>query len=125
LERRAEDQRVTAYNAYSALLNKDLNKYNSDIANLTAEIASLQDRIDATNASKDDNLDRLNAKTQQRDDRRAECQEAAYDYQQRRSARDSDRQTVSDLIGHLNSNMRDLKEYIALRVAAGDTNLSE
>ncbi|CAK60569.1 unnamed protein product (macronuclear) [Paramecium tetraurelia] len=66
---------------------------------------------------------RIQAKTQQRDDRRGECQEAAYDYQQRRAARDKDRQTVSDLIGILNTNMRDLKEYIALRIAAGDKDL--
>ncbi|KAM3144971.1 hypothetical protein pb186bvf_002976 [Paramecium bursaria] len=125
LERRAEDDRVRAYNAYSGLLNKDLNKYNSDIANLEAEIASLQARIDAINNTKDDVNQRLVAKTQQRDDRRAECQEAAYDYQQRRSARDANRQVVSDLIGLLNSNLRDLKEYIALRVAAGDTNLGQ
>ncbi|CAD8046918.1 unnamed protein product [Paramecium primaurelia] len=123
LARKAEDDRVRAFEAYMSLLNKDMNKYNSSIANLTAEIQSLQDRIDATTSSQNDVLQRIQAKTQQRDDRRGECQEAAYDYQQRRSARDSDRQTVSDLIGILNSNMRDLKEYIALRVAAGDKDL--
>ena len=107
------------------LLNKDMNKLNSALAQLEAEIQSLTDRIDATTASQEDNTQRTDAKTQQRDDRRAECQEAAYDYQERRSARDADRQTVSDLIGLLNSNMRDLKEYIALRVAAGDTDLAQ
>lgn len=55
LERRAEDDRLRAYNAYSALLTKDMNKYNASIANLAAEIGSLQDRIDATNNSKEDN----------------------------------------------------------------------
>ena len=107
------------------LLNKDMNKLNSALAQLEAEIQSLTDRIDATLSSQEDNTQRTDAKTQQRDDRRAECQEAAYDYQERRSARDADRQTVSDLIGLLNSNMRDLKEYIALRVAAGDTDLAQ
>jgi len=38
----------------------------------------------------------------------------------RRAARDADRQTVSDFIGILNTNMRELREYIALRLAAGD-----
>ncbi|CAK72709.1 unnamed protein product (macronuclear) [Paramecium tetraurelia] len=118
LARKAEDDRTRAFQAYI-----DMNKYNSSIANLTAEIQSLQDRIDATTASQNDVLQRIQAKTQQRDDRRGECQEAAYDYQQRRAARDKDRQTVSDLIGILNSNMRDLKEYIALRIAAGDKDL--
>lgn len=103
-----------------ALLTKDMNKYNSDIANLESEIASLNDRIQATNDAKSDVEQRIADKTTQRDDRRAECDEAAYDYQERRSNRDNDRQTVSDLIGIINSNMRDLKEYIALRLAAGD-----
>jgi hypothetical protein len=30
---------------YVGLLNKDMNKYNTDIANLDSEIASLNDRI--------------------------------------------------------------------------------
>ncbi|CAK93171.1 unnamed protein product (macronuclear) [Paramecium tetraurelia] len=102
-----------------------MNKLNSAIANLEAEIQSLADQLAATHSSQDDNTARHEAKTQQRDDRRAECQQAAYEYQQRRSARDADRQTVSDLIGHLNTNMRDLKEYIAMRVAAGDTDLGQ
>jgi phage host-nuclease inhibitor protein Gam len=55
LARKAEDDRNRAFQAYSALLNKDMNKYNSDIANLSAEIQSLQDRIDATTSSQDDN----------------------------------------------------------------------
>jgi hypothetical protein len=58
--------------------------------------------------------------TDARHERWTECEEAAYDYQQRRSKRDEDRQTVSDIIGLVNKNLRTLKEQIALRVAAGD-----
>ncbi|CAK73747.1 unnamed protein product (macronuclear) [Paramecium tetraurelia] len=125
LARKTEDSRRQAFEAYNTLLNRDMNKLNSAIANLEAEIQSLADQLAATHSSQDDNTARHEAKTQQRDDRRAECQQAAYEYQQRRSARDGDRQTVSDLIGHLNTNMRDLKEYIAMRVAAGDSDLSQ
>jgi predicted nucleic acid-binding Zn-ribbon protein len=120
LERKAEDKRQLAYNQYNALLTKDLNKYNSQIANLDAEIASLNDRIDATTNSQNDVNQRLNDKQEQRNDRENECQEAAYDYQARRNARDQDRGIVSQLIGILNNNLRQLREYIALRLAAGD-----
>jgi len=81
LARNAEDKRQRAFEAYSGLLNKDMNKLNSALATLEAEIQSLTDRIDATLSSQEDNTQRTDAKTQQRDDRRAECQEAAYDYQ--------------------------------------------
>jgi len=103
-----------------ALLQKDMNKYNSDIATLEAEIASYNDRIDSTTNSKADVDQRIADKTEQRNDRNTECQEAAYDYQNRRNARDADRGVVSQLISILNNNLRSLREYIALRLAAGD-----
>jgi len=120
LERKAEDKRILAYNQYNALLQKDMNKYNSQIANLDAEIASLNDRIESTNNSKADVDQRIADKSEQRNDRNNECQEAAYDYGQRREQRDADRGIVSQLIGILNNNLRALREYIALRLAAGD-----
>ncbi|CAK65387.1 unnamed protein product (macronuclear) [Paramecium tetraurelia] len=125
LARKQEDAKRQQFQAYSTLLQRDINKLNSAIANLDAEIQSLADQLAATHSSLNDNNDRYAAKLQQRDDRRAEGQQAAQEYQQRRSARDADRQTVSDLIGHLNTNLRDLKEYIAQRVAAGDTDLGQ
>ena len=120
LERKAEDKRIVAFNQYVALLTKDMNKYNAQIAQLDAEIASLNDRIDATTNSKADVDQRLNDKQQQRDDRDTECNESAYDYQARRQQRDSDRGIVSQLIQVLNTNLRGLRDYIALRLAAGD-----
>jgi Skp family chaperone for outer membrane proteins len=97
-----------------------MNKYNSQIANLEAEISSLNDRLDATTNSKADVDQRIADKTEQRTDRHNECQEAAYDYQNRRNQRDADRGIVSQLISILNNNLRALREYIALRLAAGD-----
>jgi len=120
LERKAEDKRIVAFNQYMTLLTKDMNKYNSQIANLDAELASLNDRIESTNNSKADVDQRIADKTEQRNDRANECQEAAYDYGVRREQRDNDRGIVSQLIGILNNNLRALREYIALRLAAGD-----
>lgn len=45
LERRSEEQRINVYTGYKRLLNKDMNQYNSQIANLESEIASLNDRL--------------------------------------------------------------------------------
>jgi chromosome segregation ATPase len=120
LERRAEEERNQSYTNYKRLLNKDMNAYNSQIADLETEIASLTDRLNATTDSLNEVNDRISDKNTRMSDRTGECNEAAYDYQERRKKRDEDRDTVSQLIGIVNANMRDLKEIIALRLAAGD-----
>jgi len=62
---------------------------------------------------------RLESKNERKQDRYKECEEAAYDYTEKRSHRQDDRLTVSDVLGIVNVNLRDLKEEIALRMAAG------
>jgi predicted nucleic acid-binding Zn-ribbon protein len=54
LERKAEDDRINAFTQYMGLLQKDMNKYNSELANLDAAIASLTDRIDSTTNAQND-----------------------------------------------------------------------
>jgi len=54
LERKAEDDRINAFTQYMGLLQKDMNKYNADLANLDAAIASLTDRIDSTTNTQTD-----------------------------------------------------------------------
>jgi uncharacterized protein involved in exopolysaccharide biosynthesis len=63
LERKAEEQRIQVYSGYKKLLNKDMNQYNSQIANLEGEIASLKDRLNATTNSFNEVQARLDDKT--------------------------------------------------------------
>jgi hypothetical protein len=45
LERKTEDQRDVSHNQFKTLLQKSLNQYNSQIANLDAEVESLSARL--------------------------------------------------------------------------------
>ncbi|CAK80252.1 unnamed protein product (macronuclear) [Paramecium tetraurelia] len=120
LERFAEDKRVQAYEKHKHLLNRDLQSAESILANTQATLQSLNDSIQQAQNSISTIQQRLDYYQDTRQQRFVECEEAAYDYQQARSARDNNKQLVSDLIGLVNKHLRVLREQLALRVAAGD-----
>ncbi|KAM3129070.1 hypothetical protein pb186bvf_018848 [Paramecium bursaria] len=108
LEKKAEDERANWYKQYQKMLGTDFQKYDSMIENLKVEIQNLIDRL---NAAKNKIIDydmRLESKTQMKEDRYKECQEGAYDYEQRRKNRQTDRQTISECIGLLNRLKRNI-----------------
>ncbi|CAD8180565.1 unnamed protein product [Paramecium octaurelia] len=120
VERKAEEERVRWYTEYQKFMNTDFKIYDKEIDELEALIQSLKDRL-ADNHKKIDDLNlRLESKEYTKEDRRNECQQAAYDYTQRRTSRADDRNIVSEVVGLLNVNIRDLKETLAQKMAAGD-----
>ncbi|CAD8073969.1 unnamed protein product [Paramecium primaurelia] len=120
LQRFAEDKRVEAYNKTRKLLVIALTVAGSELANAESDFASVSDIIRQVEASLDNTNQRLDLLHERRTDRWNQCEEAAKDYADARSARDSDRQVVSDTIGLVNKALRTLREQLALRQAAGD-----
>jgi len=121
LERFAEDKRIEAFKKARHLLVLSLTAANVDLANVSAELASINDQIAQTETSLDNTNQRIENLEGARGDRYNQCEEAAADYQDGRTARDADRQVVSDCIGLVNTNLRTLKEQLALRLSAGDS----
>ncbi|CAD8170012.1 unnamed protein product [Paramecium octaurelia] len=120
LQRFAEDKRVEAYNKTRKLLVIALTVAGSELANAESDFASVSDIIRQVEASLENTNQRLELLHERRTDRWTQCEEAAKDYADARSARDSDRQVVSDTIGLVNKALRTLREQLALRQAAGD-----
>ncbi|CAD8199311.1 unnamed protein product [Paramecium pentaurelia] len=120
VERKAEEERVRWYTEYQKFMNTDFKIYDKEIGDLEAQIQSLKDRLAEYQKKMDDLNIRLESKEYTKEDRRNECQQAAYDYTQRRTSRADDRNIVSEVVGLLNVNMRDLKETLAQKMAAGD-----
>ncbi|KAM3135758.1 hypothetical protein pb186bvf_012155 [Paramecium bursaria] len=120
LERFAEDKRVQAYIKHQHLLQRDINAAKSILADVQATLSRLNDQIDQINASLGNLEVRLNNIKDYRSQRYTECEEAAFEYKESRTQRDSHRQVVSDVIGLVNQHLRVLREALALRVAAGD-----
>lgn len=100
-------------------MQSDFKKSDEVYESLKAEITKLKQRLEDSNNKLSDLEQRLEGKNERKEDRYKECEEAAYDYAERRSHRQEDRSIVSDVLGIVNVNMRDLKEEIALRMAAG------
>ncbi|CAD8110308.1 unnamed protein product [Paramecium sonneborni] len=120
VERKAEEERVRWYSEYQKFMDTDFKIYDKEIGELEAQLQSLRDRLSENQRKMDDLNLRLESKEYSKDDRREECQQAAYDYTQRRTSRSDDRNIVSEVVGLLNVNMRDLKETLAQKMAAGD-----
>ncbi|CAD8102008.1 unnamed protein product [Paramecium sonneborni] len=120
LQRFAEDKRVEAYNKTRKLLVIALTVAGSELANAESDFASVSDIIRQVEASLENTNLRLELLRERRTDRWTQCEEAARDYAEARSARDADRQVVSDTIGLVNKALRTLREQLALRQAAGD-----
>ncbi|CAK65585.1 unnamed protein product (macronuclear) [Paramecium tetraurelia] len=120
LQRFAEDKRVEAYNKTRKFLVIALTVAGSELANAESDFASVSDIIRQVEASLENTNQRLELLNERRTDRWTQCEEAAKDYADARSARDADRQVVSDTIGLVNKSLRTLREQLALRQAAGD-----
>jgi flagellar biosynthesis chaperone FliJ len=54
LERRAEEKNQMHFEKIMGILTKDMNQYNTQISNLETELASLNDRLNATQSSIED-----------------------------------------------------------------------
>jgi molybdopterin converting factor small subunit len=120
LERSAEDKRVAAFNKARKLLTITLQNANTVLANLTVELNSVNDAIERNETAHENTTQRLQNLKTNRGDRHNECEEAAVEYAARRTTRDDQRATVSAAVGIVNSQLRTLREQLALRLAAGD-----
>jgi chromosome segregation ATPase len=121
LERSAEDSRIAAYNKARKLLNITIGITQTALANAQTALASVEDQIELAETSLENTEQRIENKTGERKDRWEQCEQAAQDYADARSQRDSDRQTISDTLGIVNSQLRTLREQLALRIQAGDS----
>ena len=66
----------------------------------------------------DNTLQRIDNIAKNRQDRYLQCEEEAYEYMTTRQIRSDDRSVVSETIGLLNTQLRGLREQLALRMAA-------
>lgn len=121
LERAAEDSRVVAYNKARKLLGITIGITQTALANCQVELASVEDQIELAETSLENTIQRIENKDGERADRWAQCEQAALDYQDARTVRDSDRSVISDCLGIINSQLRTLREQLALRISAGDS----
>ncbi|CAD8095184.1 unnamed protein product [Paramecium sonneborni] len=120
LETKAEQKRLNMFMLEKGNFDKDLTSLNNALAQLTAAILSLDNRIQDQKRDLSDYNARLAAKNKQSEDRGGECREKAYNYQLTREKREQKRQLVSQIIGAFSANQRDFAEYVKLRGQAGD-----
>ncbi|CAD8105700.1 unnamed protein product [Paramecium sonneborni] len=120
LETKAEQKRLNMFMLEKGNFDKDLTTLNNALAQLTAAILSLDNRIQDQKRDLSDYNARLAAKNKQSEDRGNECREKAYNYQLTREKREQKRQLVSQIIGAFSANQRDFAEYVKLRGQAGD-----
>ncbi|CAD8110796.1 unnamed protein product [Paramecium sonneborni] len=120
LETKAEQKRLNMFMLEKGNFDKDLTSLNNALAQLTAAILSLDNRIQDQKRDLSDYNARLAAKNKQSEDRGNECREKAYNYQLTREKREQKRQLVSQIIGAFSANQRDFAEYVKLRGQAGD-----
>ncbi|CAD8201565.1 unnamed protein product [Paramecium octaurelia] len=120
LETKAEQKRLNMFVLEKGNFDKDLTSLNNALAQLTAAILGLDNRIQDQKRDLSDYNARLAAKNKQSEDRGGECREKAYNYQLTREKREQKRQLVSQIIGAFSANQRDFAEYVKLRGQAGD-----
>ncbi|CAD8097202.1 unnamed protein product [Paramecium sonneborni] len=120
LETKAEQKRLNMFILEKGNFDKDLTNLNNALAQLTAAILGLDNRIQDQKRDLTDYNARLAAKNKQSEDRGGECREKAYNYQLIREKREQKRQLVSQIIGAFSANQRDFAEYVKLRGQAGD-----
>ncbi|CAD8203357.1 unnamed protein product [Paramecium pentaurelia] len=120
LETKAEQKRLNMFMLEKGNFDKDLTSLNNALAQLTAAILGLDNRIQDQKRDLSDYNARLDAKNKQSEDRGGECREKAYNYQLTREKREQKRQLVSQIIGAFSANQRDFAEYVKLRGQAGD-----
>ncbi|CAD8173508.1 unnamed protein product [Paramecium octaurelia] len=120
LETKAEQKRLNMFVLEKGNFDKDLTSLNNALAQLTAAILGLDNRIQDQKRDLADYNARLAAKNKQSEDRGGECREKAYNYQLTREKREQKRQLVSQIIGAFSANQRDFAEYVKLRGQAGD-----
>ncbi|CAK88427.1 unnamed protein product (macronuclear) [Paramecium tetraurelia] len=120
LETKAEQKRLNMFVLEKGNFDKDLTGLNNALAQLTAAILGLDNRIQDQKRDLADYNARLAAKNKQSEDRGGECREKAYNYQLTREKREQKRQLVSQIIGAFSANQRDFAEYVKLRGQAGD-----
>ncbi|CAK59982.1 unnamed protein product (macronuclear) [Paramecium tetraurelia] len=120
LETKAEQKRLNMFVLEKGNFDKDLTSLNNALAQLTAAILGLDNRIQDQKRDLSDYNARLDAKNKQSEDRGGECREKAYNYQLTREKREQKRQLVSQIIGAFSANQRDFAEYVKLRGQAGD-----
>jgi len=121
LERHAEDSRVASYNKARKLLGITIGITQTALANVQVQLASVEDQIELAETSLENTIQRIENKSGERQDRHDQCEQAAQDYAEARSNRDGDRQVISDCLGIVNSQLRTLREQLALRMQAGDS----
>lgn len=111
VERRAYDLWMGEFDRTRAGIQKRLDETDTTIDMLTVEINALSKRIKMLQEEKADQLERIEAKTEERENRKVFCDDEATAYSQRRQARTDELEVISDAIAMLLSKLRMLKKF--------------